>query len=80
MALTFTKETLRAVQDALSIHEIVLSKHAAVSTPEGFHSAFLLTFNAKYCNLVEVLHGGSSLAGMPSIRYKTGLEITVLVQ
>ena len=80
MAFSFTKETLRALQDPLSIHEIILSKHAAVSTPEGVHSAFFLTLNAKYCNLVEVLHGGGGLAGMPSIRYKTGLETTVLVQ
>jgi hypothetical protein len=44
MAVTFTEEALRAVQDALSIYEAILSEYAPVNTPACFGLACILSY------------------------------------
>lgn len=79
MAVTFAEETLRALQNAFSIYEAILAEYATVITVPRFDSACYNPHWQKSGDMVEGLLGRFSLAGMSSIRYKTGLEVIVLV-
>jgi hypothetical protein len=80
MALTFAEETLRTLQDPISLHKVVFSKYAAVAASRHLFSTLRLTFYPESFNMAEVLFGGYGMARVPSICYQTSLEDVVLVQ
>jgi len=80
MAVAFSKETLRTLQDPVPIYEAVLAKHAAVSSSGSLLSSLPLALGSEHCDLDEILFSEHSLAGIPSIFHTTSLGHLILVQ
>lgn len=80
MALTLAEKALRALQDTFSIHKTILATDATISTCLRICSTSYYTRRQEYGNMVEVLAGGGSLAGMASVVHTTILAFSFLVQ
>lgn len=80
MALTLAEKALRALQDTFSIHETILATDATISTYLRICSTSYYTRRQESGNMVEVLAGGGSLAGMASVDHTTILACSFLVQ
>jgi hypothetical protein len=80
MAVTFSKEALRALQDAFSIYETLFSEHATNFTTSSPVPACRGSYGQKPGNMVEGLLGDCSLVWLLTVCNKTSLEVSVLVQ
>lgn len=79
MAVAFTEETLRALQDALSIHQAIFAEYATVPTLSRPRSTCHHPHRKEPGDVFEGLSGGRSLACMSSVCNKAGLEAAILV-
>jgi hypothetical protein len=78
MAIAFTEEALRVVQDAFSIYEAILAEYAAISPLPCPDSTCHHSHCKEFGYLAKGLPGGCCVVGVPSLHNKTSLEITVL--
>jgi hypothetical protein len=80
MVIAFAKETLRAMQDAVSIYEAIFAEHATVAPSWRLLPSLPLAFGPQCCDMAKVLFGDYRLVGVSSIRYTTSVATPFLVQ
>ena len=80
MAVPLSEEVLRALQNPVSVYEAVFAKYATTPSRSSLLSPLRGALDATSCNVAEVLFGGGSLAGLPSLCHQTGVEASLLVQ
>lgn len=79
MAFPLPEEALRALQNTVSIHEVIFPKYATVATLSPAGPAHIHTYCEKFGDVVQIRPGGFRLAGMLAICYQADMEVAVLV-
>lgn len=78
VAITFSEEALRAVQDGFPIYEVILPEHATIATLSGSCETRRYTHCKELGDLASFRNGGSGMVSMPPILTSTILEDTLL--
>lgn len=79
MAVPLSKEVLRALQNAIPIYKAVFAEYATAPSHWDLLSSLRGTFDAASCDMAEVLLGGGSLVGLPSLCHQASVEAPLLV-
>lgn len=67
MAVPFSEEALRALQDSIPVYETVLPKYATESTHRRLLPPLPASLGTKYWDLAKVLLSGYSVARLPPL-------------
>lgn len=78
MAVALAEETLRALQDALSIHEIVLTPYATATASPHFRTSAAHTRGQIRCDFDAISTGSLCLAWMATLGYESSLAHALL--
>lgn len=80
VALPFTKETLRALQDALPLHQALRSKYAQIVAMARLCQPHGQIFLRQHAAVDESVAGYAGLVWSLAVRYEECMEYVVLVQ